>query len=256
MNDQVERSDAAVKGAQTLMRALDILDEVLAGPIRSADLARKLDLSKTTAHRLVQALRSRGYLSVTPEGFALGPKLLQLGMHATEQIDFVRIARPFMEKLSERTGFCVFVAKREGDSSRHLERVTGRQRLRVATAPGDRRLIAETGLGKALLMDDEEQEWERSYRLAFGEAVTPVRLSEFVKGMRVNKARGFVAHDSELGDGVRSIAAPVRGARGEICIAISIASAAHYLTDEIAPDLTHQILDTAAQIAATIGYDG
>ncbi|MEE4454166.1 IclR family transcriptional regulator [Novosphingobium resinovorum] len=238
------------------MRALDILDEVIAGPIRAADLARKLNISKTTAHRLVQALRSRDYLSVTKDGFALGPKLLQLGVHATEQIDFVRIARPFMEILSERTGFCVFVAKREGDWSRHLERVTGRQRLRVATAPGDRRLIAETGLGKALLLDDDEASWECSYRLAFGEAVTPVRLAEFLNEMRRHAALGYVAHDSELGDGVRSIAAPVRGARGEICIAISIASAAHYLTDEIAPDLTRRIVETAGQIGAAVGHSG
>lgn len=252
--DDTSPSEGSVKGAQTLMRALDILDEVIAGPIRAADLARKLNVSKTTAHRLVQALRSRGYLSVTKDGFALGPKLLQLGVHATEQIDFVRVARPFMDSLSDRTGFCVFVAKREGDWSRHLDRVTGRQRLRVATAPGDRRLIAETGLGKALLLDDDEASWERCYRLAFGEAVTPRRLAGFIKEMREHAARGYVAHDSELGDGVRSIAAPVRGARGEICIAISIASAAHYLTDEIAPDLTARILETAGQIGAAVGH--
>ena len=91
------------------------------------------------AMQWVQALRSRNYLSVTRDGFALGPKLLQLGVLATEQIDYVRVARPFMELLSERTGFCVFVGKREGEFSRHLDRVTGTQRLRVATAPGDRR---------------------------------------------------------------------------------------------------------------------
>jgi len=255
MMEQPERTESAVKGAQTLMRALDILDEVLAGPIRAADLARKLDVSKTTAHRLAQALRSRDYLSVTKDGFALGPKLLQLGVHATEQIDFVRIARPFMEVLSERTGFCVFVAKREGDWSRHLERVIGRQRLRVATAPGDRRLIAETGLGKSLLLDETEAEWTRCYRLAFGDEASPERLEHFLAEMRASAARGYVAHDSELGDGVRSIAAPVRDARGEICIAISIASAAHYLTEEIAPELTRQIVQTAGHIGAAVGHD-
>ena len=168
MQDGEEKQEQGVKGTQTLMRALDIMDEVIDGPIRAADLARKLGMSKTTAHRLVQALKSRDYLAVTRNGFALGPKLLQLGVLATEQIDYVRVARPFMELLSEKTGFCVFVGKREGDWSRHLDRVTGNQRLRVATAPGDRRPVAETGLGKALLLDEDEATWERLYVEAKG----------------------------------------------------------------------------------------
>jgi hypothetical protein len=87
-------TETSVKGAQTLMRALDILDEVIDRPIRAADLARKLGMNRTTAHRLAHALRTRDYLSVTPEGFALGPKLLQLGVLASEQTDYLRVARP------------------------------------------------------------------------------------------------------------------------------------------------------------------
>lgn len=113
-----------VKGAQTLMRALDILDQVITGPVRAVDLARELGMSKTTAHRLAHALRSRGYLSATRDGFSLGPKLLQLGALAEEQTDYVRLARPKIERLSEETGFCTFVGQREGDWSRHLDRVT------------------------------------------------------------------------------------------------------------------------------------
>ncbi|TDW67262.1 IclR family transcriptional regulator [Novosphingobium sp. PhB55] len=249
-----DKPEVEVKGTQTLMRALDIMDEVIGGPIRAADLARKLGMSKTTAHRLVQALKSRGYLSVTSDGFGLGPKLLELGVMATEQIDYVRVARPFMEKLSEKTGFCVFVGKREGDWSRHLDRVTGRQRLRVATAPGDRRPIAETGLGKALLLDEDEKVWEDLYREANGGKVSAKAVKEYVALMREHKAHGYVLHDSELGDGVRSIAVPIRDARREICIAISIASAAHYLTDDIVNDLVAAIVATAGQVGEAVGY--
>ena len=247
-------TDNTVKGAQTLMRALDILDEVIARPIRAADLARKLGMNRTTAHRLAHALRTRDYLSVTPEGFALGPKLLQLGVLASEQTDYVRIARPRMEALSAQTGFCVFIGKREGNWSRHLDRVTGRQRLRVATAPGDRRPIAETGLGKALLLDDSEASWKKLWKLAHNEDGPPVALEYFLERMHGYQAEGLVRHDSELGDGVRSIAAPVRNARGAIVVAISIASAAHYLTDDIAEDLVARVKQCAEEVSAAIGW--
>ncbi len=243
-----------VKGAQTLMRALDILDEVIDGPVRAVDLARKLDMSKTTAHRLAHALKSRDYLSSTSDGFALGPKLMQLGVLAGEQVDLVRHARPIMTRLSEETGFCVFAGMREGDWSRHLERVTGTQRLRVATAPGDRRPIAETGLGKALILDEPEDEWKRLYRLSQGGRVAADKMDAWLERMRQFRDADQVRHESELGDGVRSIASPVRNAKGSICLALSIASAAQYLTDENSEELAARVRATADEISELAGY--
>lgn len=243
-----------IKGAQTLMRALDILDEVIDGPIRAADLARKLGINRTTAHRLVHALRMRDYLSVTPEGYALGPKLLQMGASASEQTDYVRIARPRMEALSSQTGFCVFIGNREGNWSRHLDRITGRQRLRVATAPGDRRPIAETGLGKALLLDDGEANWKKLWKQAHSDATSEAEVNAFLERMRIFKTEELVRHDSELGDGVRSIAAPVRNAHGAIVVAISIASAASYLTDDIIDDLAARVKQCADDVSSALGW--
>lgn len=253
-DDKTTGSVDSPSGAQTLMRALDILDETLDGPTKIQDLATKLGLSKTTAHRLVKALRSRDYLSLTPDGLALGPKLLQLGQKAREHMDPTRVARPHIERLSELTGHCAFIGKREGDWSRHLDRVTGRQRLLVATAPGDRRPIAETGLGKALLLDESEDDLRRLYEIAKGGHVEAKRLKAWLASMKTHRENGVVRHDSELGDGVRSIAAPVRGADGRICLAINIASAAHYLDDTAMARMAPQVRQTAADISAALGY--
>lgn len=254
-----EREDRiAVKGAQTLMRALDILDEVIAGPIRAVDIARKLDVSKTTAHRLAHALKSRGYLSVTPDGFALGPKLLQLGAFAESQTDLVRLARPVLEQLSARTGFCSFAGQREGDWSRHLDRVNGRQRLRVATIPGDVRPIAETGLGKALLLDEDEDVLRRLYIASKRGQVSGAEVARWLERMRQSRASQIVDHDSELGDGVHSIAAPVRNAKGQIVMAISVAGAAQYFHDPDADagQIAAAVQHSAWEISALAGYKG
>jgi DNA-binding IclR family transcriptional regulator len=246
--------DETHKGAQTLMRGLDILDETLLGPTKMAAVASKLGLSKTTTHRLAHALRSRGYLTITAEGIALGPKLLQLGAVANEQVDYVRVARPFLELLSENTGFCAFVGKREGDWSRHLDRVTGRQKLRVATAPGDQRPIAETGLGKALLFDDSDESLGKLYRMSAAASPDPKDEKAWIAAMHAHAAQGIVLHDSPIGDGVRSIAAPVRDANGNICVAISIASAAHYLNDAVMTEMAHHVADIAERVSKTLGY--
>lgn len=251
-----ERAESrnSVKGAQTLMRALDILDEVLTGPIKSGDIARKLGMSKTTAHRLAHALKSRDYLSVTPDGFALGPKLLQLGAMAESQTDLVRLARPMLESLSADTGFCSFAGQREGDWSRHLDRVNGNQRLRVATIPGDVRPIGETGLGKALLLDEGEETWRRLYVASRNGRVSEAEIRRWIERMRNAKLRQLVDHDSELGDGVHSIAAPVRNAKGRIVMAISIAGAAQYYGEDSADRLAKRVSKAARAISSLAGY--
>jgi len=254
MNEFVEKdTPAGLRGTQTLMRGLDILDQVIDGPVKLGDLAKGLELSKSTTHRLAQALRARDYLSATADGYSLGPKLLQLGNMAHEQTDYVKIARPFMEELSARTSYCVFIGKREADWSRHLERVTGRQRLRVATAPGDTRYITDTGLGKALLLDENMETLSRLLTAGRPD-MKPAAQAAWLSAMAKQIERGVVLHDSEAGDGVRSVAAPVRDAKGRIVIALSIAGAAHYLTDEVMADLVEPMRETAAAISAELGY--
>jgi DNA-binding IclR family transcriptional regulator len=252
-DDPQQPDPGALKGTQTLMRGLDILDSVVEGPVKVADLARKLDLTRSTTHRLAQALLSRDYLSMTADGFELGPKLLMLGTLVNERSDFVRIARPYMERLSDQTGYCVFIGRREGNFARHLERVTGRQRLRVSTAPGDQRLIVETGLGKALLLDERPEALERLLAATASDMPRDAARA-WLDGLAEARARGVVLHESRQGDGVRSVAAPVRNAKGEIVMALSIAGAALYLTDEVMEALVEPMRATALQIGAALGY--
>ena len=64
-------------GSQTLLRGLDVIDVVAQGPIKLADLAAKLGLTRSTTHRLASALTARRYLTFVPHsGYSLGPKLL------------------------------------------------------------------------------------------------------------------------------------------------------------------------------------
>ena len=247
--------DDASRGSQTVKRALDILDEVIREPVKTAELSRKLGLTKSTTHRLAHTLRARGFLSATHDGFSLGPKLLQLGVMAKAQIDPVRIARPYLEALSERTGFCAFIGRRDGDRSLHMDRVTGRQRLRVSTSPGDHRPIAETGLGKALLLDDDALSLKRLYQQARGDTFSEPEFDSWFAALRESARRGVVLHESYLGDGVRSIAVPIRDAAEMITAAISIAGAEQYLDVGTMARLSEDVLRAARGIEHALGHE-
>ena len=92
-------------GSQTLLRGLDVIEAVADGPILLADLARRLGLTRSTAHRLASALVERRYLNFVPRlGYQFGPKLLELGFLAQQRTDIVQLARPHLEALAARTG--------------------------------------------------------------------------------------------------------------------------------------------------------
>ncbi|RYE56023.1 MAG: MarR family transcriptional regulator, partial [Rhizobiaceae bacterium] len=64
-NDSVKESKAS-GGSQTLLRGLDVIEAVADGPIALADLAARLDLTRSTTHRLATALVERRYLTFVP----------------------------------------------------------------------------------------------------------------------------------------------------------------------------------------------
>src|SRR3954447_2162616 len=98
-----EKSSAAA-GSQTLLRVLDLLDAVTRSPATLSELSRRLNLNRSTVHRLASALVDRDYLRLIPgDGYMLGHKLLELGFAARQQLDLARIARPHLERLSAAT---------------------------------------------------------------------------------------------------------------------------------------------------------
>jgi len=114
-------------------------------------------------------------------------------------------------------------------------------------------LIVETGIGKALLLDQSEDVLTKLFQTEKPEA-SAKKLKDWLDAMRENRARGVVLHESEAGDFVRSVAAPVRNDKGQIVVAISIAGAAAYLTDKVLEDLANPVRAAAASIGASLGY--
>ena len=69
-------------------------------------------------------------------------------------------------------------------------------------------------------------------------------------GGAVDLSRSAFQRDATLHQAID----PIRDAKGQIGIAISIASAAHCLTDDLRPDLAEQVRRAAEQISGAVGY--
>ena len=136
-------------------------------------------------HRTVPVLVEQRFLkSGDGRDFDLGPRLIELGFAAYSRLDIVRIARPWLEDLSRETRDTVHLAERDGWEVTYLDKLPG--------APGGDQLsggglkpIISTGVGKALLLDADEQTlhqfYDRNHALLSPSPSSWSRLASFQK---------------------------------------------------------------------------
>jgi DNA-binding IclR family transcriptional regulator len=242
-------------GSQTLLRGLDVLEGVADGPVSLADLAHKLGLTRSTTHRLANALIERRYLVLVPQrGYQLGPKLLELGYRAQQQTGLVQLARPWLEALAERSEDTVHLGVLDGDRALYLDKIPGRRRIVISSRIGDRHPLTSTGLGKALLLDEDQKRWRELFNKEQSGSPTAPKFDVWLDRMRgyVESGRAYDLEENE--DQIRCVAAPVRDARGEIVGAISVSSAAQYMDDERMEQLTTDVVGTAEALSRDLGW--
>jgi DNA-binding IclR family transcriptional regulator len=242
-------------GSQTLLRGLDVIDAVIDGPITLADLAAKLGLTRSTTHRLATALIDRRYLTFVPRlGYHFGPKLLELGFHAQQQTDLVQVARPHLEDLAAATEDTVHLGVVDSERALYLDKIPGRRRVEISSRVGDRQPLTSTGLGKALLLDDDPRHWLKLFEEDRASGAPPVDYATWEERMRGYVAVGRAFDLEENEDLIRCVAAPIRGVGGQIVAAISVSSAAQYMADDRMQALSDEVRATAMAVSRDLGW--
>ena len=243
-------------GSQTLLRGLDVLEGAAEGPVPLGDLAEALGLTRSTTHRLANALIERRYLTLVPgRGYQLGPKLLELGFRAQQQADLVQIARPRLGALASRSEDTVHLGIMDGDRALYLDKIPGRRRIVISSRVGDRHPLTSTGLGKALLIDSDPDRWRELYELDQSQSPSSIDYETWITRMQgyAQCGRAFDLEENE--DQIRCVAAPIRDASGGIVGAISVSSAAQYMDDDRMEQLTGEVVETANSIGRELGWN-
>jgi DNA-binding IclR family transcriptional regulator len=253
-----EKRTKSWSGSQTLVRGLDVLEAVASGVTGLSELAATLKLNRSTAHRLAATLVEKRYLTFVPRsGYGLGPKSLELGYQARVQLNIPRVARDHLERLASQTGDTVHLGVLDGTRALYLDKLPGGRRVEISSRVGELQPLRSTGLGKALLLDEDETQLRDFYRCENGGGQRyKVSESAWMKRMREYAKRGCAFDLEENEDRIRCVAAPVRDATGKIKAAISVSSAAQYMNDKRMQALTEDVRFTAEQISRELGWEG
>jgi DNA-binding IclR family transcriptional regulator len=246
----------ALTGSQTLVRGLEVMQAVSDGAINLTRLAETLRLTRSTTHRLAATLVEHRYLTFTPQiGYALGPKLLELGFMAGRQMSLPRLAREHLEAVAAATGDTVHLGVLDGVRALYLDKIPGRRRIEISSRVGERQPLRSTGLGKALILDEDDARWREIYDYEEREGQRyGVDLGLWLKRMRDYAERGYAFDLEENEDRIRCVAAPVRDVASKIVAAISVSSAAQYMDDERMERLGDDVRMAALAISKDLGW--
>ena len=244
-------------GSQTLTRGLDVIELVADGPIALGELADRLGLTRSTTHRLASALVDRRYLRFVPRsGYSLGPKLLELGFRVRDELDLPRVAAPQLERLALLTEDTVHLGILDRGRVQYLDKITGKRRINISSRVGELQPVHSTGLGKALILDHDEESWKNFFRAENSSQRTPDALAKWLERMRTYAQAGYAFDLEENEDQIRCVAAPVRDVAGRIIAAISVSSAAQYMNDQRMQALVTDVVETARRISEDLGWTG
>lgn len=206
------------ESTRTVERALALLAAVAdAGTTTLADAARAVDLSPSTALRLLRTLEGTGFLRREDDGYRVGARLIQLGAKALSHESLIELSRDAMANVSAQTRESTYLSVRgHDDTALYVAIVEGSHSVRHANWVGRTVPLRGTAAGAALTCVGDPSE------------VTVID-------------RG-IEHD------VTAFAAPVTAA-GRVVAALSILAPTYRVTSESTSTLRAALVAAASEIS-------
>ncbi len=245
---------------QSIDRAFDII-ELLSRESRSipmTEIGRRLDLHKSTVHRLLASLRNRGYVEqeAGSGNYKLGLGFVELASLYLNSLELKTEASPFLNELARATGQTVFLAIMDGTEVVYIDKAEAYNSLRRYTIIGKRLPLYATSLGKAMLSGCSDREIEELYPERNLPILTSKTLPTFdalMTEIRQTRERGWAIDDEERELGTRCIGAPIFDYRDRVIAAVSVAWDVKVNPELTWKDYAKLIVKTAATISVKMG---
>jgi IclR family transcriptional regulator, pca regulon regulatory protein len=239
---------------EALARGLDVLRCFAPGrPVMTlSEIASATGLARPTVRRILLTLTELGYIRAAERGFALTPRVLELGMAYINAMNMWDIARPHMQKLVAQTNESTSMAQLDGHDIVYVARVAVPKIVTLAVTIGTRFPSPATSMGRVLLAALSPAELDAALAAPSRSGVTPrwrPDRDELDRVLREVRARGWALADEVLAPGIRSVATGVRDGHGHVLAAVNVTvHAAETSVDKLTDEHLPRLLRTAADI--------
>lgn len=248
-------------GVQSVERTLDILEALveLGSEVGLVEISQAVSLPLATVHRLLGTLIQRGYVKQNRANrkYALGFRALQMGSDMRQRFSLRLEARPFLQRLMQRSGESANLAVLDDGEVVYIDQAQSSRILRMFTQIGNRLPAHSTGSGKVMLAFAPPEMVEgilRRHGLPLRTPRTIVDLDAFRRELDHIRELGYALDDEEQEEGVRCVAVPVRDESGQVVASLSISGPVTRLGDRQVQDVIPEVLDCGVKLSARLGY--
>ncbi len=246
-----------VPGLERGLRMLQLFDRSRK-VLSAAEMARALQIPRSTAFRIAQTLEHLGFLVRENEAYRVGPAVLRLGFEYIASLEFSELARPIVERLRDDTGFSAQLVIRDERDVVVVLKAAAQSAFASNVNVGTRMPAHATILGRVLLTGTDDRALAALYPAASlpkVSAKSPRTLAELKRLVNEDRARGFAVSESFFEQGISAVAAPVRDGTGHVVAAISITAQRPTLDPaELRERLVKQVLHAARDLSHQLNY--
>src|SRR4051812_30877335 len=223
-----------------------------------SELARRLNLHKSTVSRLLSTLEAGGFVQQDPRNgrYRLGLQLATLAGLALTQYELRDVARPMLQELATLTGETITLSVLDGTEAVNIDQVLAPQPVKHLGWIGRRLPLHCTAAGKPILAYLPSAALDRYLsrpllRFTARTVTNPLLVQRELEGIR---ARGFAVAREEYETELCAVGAAVRDHRGDVVASIPVSGPTYRLTPERLVELGADVSRTAARISAYLGH--
>lgn len=245
---------------QSIDRAMNILEILSQGtniPLR--EICMKVNLNKTTTHRILQSLKENGYVKQNKLGqYSLTYKMFRVGNRIIQNTDFTQPAKSYITKLAVDTNQTIHLVIRDGNQILYIDKFSpeNTQNSMEWSKIGKRAPLYCTAAGKAILanctIEDLKNIWEKTEIIKYT-ARTITNYDNLVDNLKLIKKNGYSIEYEEYELGLYCIGASIFNSKKEVVASISISIQLNDTTPK--SFYVEKLTECAKKISKKLGYE-
>lgn len=218
-------------------------------------IIRTTGLPASTCQRLVRNLVVEGFLDREDDHYRIGLDFVQWAAPGTFGLDLVRLTRPALQALRDRTGETACLYVRHGPYRTVVSLAESRHPVIRLFVVGMVMPLHAGSAGKVLLSWDPTARQE-AVRHGLGKFTdhTVVDIDELTQQLAAIRRAGFSATFEERDAGAASISAPVFGLNGELVAALGIGAPLQRVSPADVERLAPVVMELARDASRRIGF--
>lgn len=227
--------------------------------LSAPELAKRLDVPRSTVFRLLTTLERMGFVERNEGGrdYKLGMAVLRLGFEYLASLELTEIGRPLLERLREDIQYSTCLVVRDTRSIVYVAKSTMPAPFVSSVNVGTRLPAHATVLGRVLLQDMTLPQLRELYpeeHLKVYSEATPKTVLDLFNMVQADRERGYVMEEGFFERGICTVAAPVRDHSGKVVAALGVTIPEPHIAANELDYMVAQVCMSAAELSRLLDH--